>query len=355
MGYETNGLLSGLANGIKEGLITYQNAQNIQHTQRMQELMAGVTRDADGNMVPTPEAAAHKQAGFINDQQTIASADPNDPHSQRLAAARNIFARAGNTKLTSDPYTGLSANEQDKVDALSKADISGQYGMLGKQAIANVMGERVAVQKEGLDFNKHKTAVAAAGSDGTTQKLLDGYQSMKNALVEFKNNPSPQSFHTLQSVARMNAGSSNRSGVSERADQYATDTGIKKDEIIQMMTGNMQDVNLSSPGMVDAIMKVMNGELTQKQVQASQQVGKKTKGFLSEYDKPSMQKKKVDLNNVIKDQYGQFDLDENGKPIQQEAAPANAHPMDEAAVAWARANPKDPRAPAILKHNGLAQ
>lgn len=49
------GLLTGLAEGANSFMNAYQTAKNINHQQQMQELLSGVTRDADGNMVYTPE------------------------------------------------------------------------------------------------------------------------------------------------------------------------------------------------------------------------------------------------------------------------------------------------------------
>ena len=166
----------------------------------------------------------------------------------------------------------------------------------------------VDVRQQMVDLNTHKSATDAVTKNTPTQNLLNGYQSMQNALTEFKNNPSPQSFHTLQNVARMNAGSSNRSGVAERADQYATDLGIKKDEAMQLLTGKMQDVNLNSPDMVGAISKVYDGELALKQKQADQATRMNASKYNTFYQRPSMQIHRPDFESSVDQTRGQFDL-----------------------------------------------
>lgn len=153
--YEANGLLSGLANGIKEGMITYQNSQNIQHQQKMQELMAGVTKDENGNLTYTPEAQAHRQAGLISDQQAIEANSADSDKSMRMATARNAFAKTGNPKLM-DPFSGLSANEQKDVEGLGKADISGNFGLLGKQ-----FSPLIGIRRDALEETKSQHASEA--------------------------------------------------------------------------------------------------------------------------------------------------------------------------------------------------
>lgn len=365
-GYLQNGAVSGIANGIKEGLITGMTIANNRQQQQMALAINGLQKDDDGNIVPN--AMKQKQMDVSNQGLDLQSAQNKrnlglltggSPESmERVHGLQQAFdaSHAGDktyhgpqgAQVFPETMSGASAEDLAGKGLIGK-DVGGEYGML-KQLYNPLVG----VKRDALGFQEHSSAVKGVADDAPTKNLLSGYQSMQNALTEFKNNPSPQSFHTLQNVARMNAGSNNRSGVNERADQYATDLGIKKDEALQLITGNMQDVNLSSPQMVNAVQKVMGGELALKQQQAAQQIGKKQKAFASIYQKPEMQGFAQDFSNTVGDQYKQFDLDPSGKPIAAAAAPAgNAHPQDSAAVQWANANPKDPRSAAILKANGM--
>lgn len=165
----------------------------------------------------------------------------------------------------------------------------------------------VTVRQEGVDLQGHRAAIKGISDNPNTSRLLAGYQSINNALLEFKNNPSPQSFHTLQNVARINAGSSGQSGVSERASTYATDLGIKTSEAKQIMTGQMQDVNLNSPEMVKAVIKVMDGELEQKRKQGISEIDKHAKGWQSFYERPGREGYKQDFNNAIDAAKSQFE------------------------------------------------
>jgi len=58
------------------------------------------------------------------------------------------------------------------------------------------------------------------------------------------------------------------------------------------------------------------------------------------------------------DQYanmvGEYGMNPDGTPIQSAPANVQPHPQDSVAVAWAKANPKDPRAAKILQLNGGA-
>lgn len=337
--------IAGIGEGIKNGLITGMTIANARQQQQMAMALNGLEKDENGNIVPT----AQKQKQMSVESQGLDLKSAQDKRGLGLltgGSAESVerihgLQKAYDASHASDknyhgpkgadifPETMSGASGEDLAGkGLLGKDVSGEYGVL--KAIANPL---VGVKRDSLGFQEHSAAVKGVTEDSITKNLLNGYQSMQNALTEFKNNPSPQSFHTLQSVARMNAGSNNRSGVSERADQYATDLGIKKDEAVQLMTGNMQDVNLSSPQMVQAVMKVMNGELAIKQQQAAQQIGKKKKAFASIYSRPDMQDFSGDFSNTVADQYKQFDLDENGRPANQAPPPGAPTQQQDPAVA----------------------
>lgn len=332
--YGAAGLLAGMGNlsqGINQGLITYQNMQNIQHQQKMQEAMTGLQQNSDGSFTPTAAKQQQMQLQQMTEQRQLHEMDPNSQESQTSRTVnRGLLQTIPGFKgdvnqLIPDTSSAADLKESSPIE---KASMTGMYGMLGNQARGNAMA---GPREESVEFQKHNTATKAVADDSVTKNLQGGYQSMQNALVEFKNNPSPQSFHTLQNVLRMNAGSSNRSGVDERAGQYASSLGIKVDEAAQMITGNMSDVNLSDPKMVDAQMKVAQGELGQKQMQAAQQIHKKANAYMGVYNKPSMQDYKKDFDNTVSDQYAQFDLGPDGRPahsgtglMNQGAAPGAA-------------------------------
>lgn len=308
-GFLDNAAGAGIANGIKEGLITGMTIANQKQQQNMAMALNGLVKDEDGNIVASPQKQQAMEAEKLKNQSVIDSYNPNSSISQHGAKIRGLIASSADKKLSPDMFAGMPESEQAKYEGLLKPDISGNYGLLGKGS--NPMA---LVREKGLGVQEHENAIKNVTENKNTQNLLSGYQSMQNALTEFKNNPSPQSFHTLQNVARMNAGSNNRSGVSERADQYATDLGIKKDEAMQMITGNMSDVNLSSPQMVEAIKRVMDGELSLKQKQAAQQIGKNKKAQEILYNNSESQKYKPAFDSAVEDQYSQFDLNPDGTP-----------------------------------------
>ncbi len=166
-----------------------------------------------------------------------------------------------------------------------------------------------------LGWNKHKAAVSGVVDDKPTNNLLAGYQSINNALVNYQNSGGmPGELAQLQTMLRLNAGSGG-TGVAERAEGYATDLGLSKAKVMQILTGNIQNTELSSPGIVKAIMEISQGELKNKQKQAAQQISKKASAYQGVYQNDQYASvNKPDFDNAVRQQYGQFDLDETGKP-----------------------------------------
>lgn len=106
------------------------------------------------------------------------------------------------------------------------------------------------------------------------QKKLGAYQSISNAYNAFKASGNMgQEFEQLQTQLRLNQGATGgRTGVNERAKAHASDLGMSTAQYIQIATGNVQDVDKSSPGIVKAIEDVAAIELNQISKQGRQAI-----------------------------------------------------------------------------------
>ncbi len=194
--------------------------------------------------------------------------------------------------------------------------ISKRQQEMAMVSAAQLKGESIQNPRlETLAFNKHKAAVSGVMDDKPTSNLLSGYQSINNALVNYQNSGGmPGELAQLQTMLRLNAGSGG-TGVAERAEGYATDLGLSKAKVMQIMTGKIQDTELSSPAIVKAIKEIAQGELANKQTQAAQQIKKKSGAYHSIYaNDPRASVYRPDFDNTVRQQYAQFDLDDSGKP-----------------------------------------
>jgi hypothetical protein len=180
------GLLKGLADGANSFLISYQTSKNLQHQQKMQELASGVERDADGNLQLSPEAQMHKQAGLINDQQTIDSASPGSELSKRLAKSRGILANAGNPNISLDAFKDTSANDQKALEGYGKADLAGYMSL--QKMLNNPL---IDVKRGTLDETKNTNA-SKVGNDYENNSILKNSKIKSNAMTQSSailNNP----------------------------------------------------------------------------------------------------------------------------------------------------------------------
>lgn len=212
-----------------------------------------------------------------------------------------------NTKLFNE---GGMQDPEDPSKVIINPDTPKMKDIEAKGAMRGALNDQ---RSDRLAFAKHKAAVGAVGDDKETKALLGGYQSINNALVNFKaSGGMPQEFHQLQTALRMNAGSGNRTGVEERSKGYADDYGIKASEAMQIITGNISDIELRSPKMVKAIMGIADAELKNKQDQASQQIAKRAGMYGGVYKNQYGAQYEDAFKDTVRKQYGQFGLDENG-------------------------------------------
>jgi hypothetical protein len=138
------GLLSGLANGLNEGLLSYQNQKNIQRNQQLQSLATGVQENPDtGKLEYTPEKQQEIQTKTLIAKN---QADELDPTSQQSQTARTTVKgilesqKKGSGAAINDD---MSAAEAKSFLPLFKSDVSGQYVLMGHEMMNQAALDRM--------------------------------------------------------------------------------------------------------------------------------------------------------------------------------------------------------------------
>lgn len=113
-----NGAIAGIGEGIKNGLITGMTLANARQNQNMAMALNGLTKDQDGNIIPTESKQKELQAKGLLADQTIRESDPNSP----LAKATGDFYKSQNFTVPE----GMSYGEQKSlVEPLATAKAKG--------------------------------------------------------------------------------------------------------------------------------------------------------------------------------------------------------------------------------------
>jgi hypothetical protein len=369
--------MTGMANGIKEGMLAYQTQKQIQRTQDMQGLLQGVETDPQtGQLKYTPQ----KQAEIDFNKQKLASdsaelqrksllAQPNSEESlRRIKLAENLTG----SKLP-EGMSGIDVNEsQGLLGSKLRSDtslIERMYAADNAKELAQYkaslnngaggFGNTIGMRAEKNAFNMHQAALKAISNDKPTQAMLQSYQNLGNALSNIDTNPSPQDFHELQQAVRSNIGLKGAGGVSERNATYLTSLGVKKDEAIQFLTGKIADVSQTSPELMNAIKHLAQNEMENKKQQAFSELEKIHTGYAPIYQGSTMQQYGSQYPQSFESAYeqakGQFGPTELQK-TQQGLIPKALDPEHQQAVDWAKQNlngPNAEKAKTILKMNGM--
>jgi hypothetical protein len=204
--------------------------------------------------------------------------------------------------------------------ALSEADAKGT----ADERALKVAAMRVSPIEDRTAQGVHQKAIDAVSSPtSVVQRKLGAYQSIDNALASFKaSGGMSQEFEQLQTQLRLNQGATGgKTGVDERANAHASDLGITKDQYVQIATGNVQNVNLSSPKLVKAIQDVATTELAQIKSQAAQQMKTNANQHKSFYKThPDLKDDYENTSSSILDQFNTTQTGEKtymvrGKPV----------------------------------------
>ena len=193
------GLITNMANGIREGLIGYQTLANQKHQNQMQELMSGVTKDEDGNLQLTPQAqqardfAAQKQKDEMD--QYKQSHDVNSQYSQNVRTQHGLLAKTFGVG-DENSYNGLNAAQVEEQDKGILGPLSSYAGAKAKAgATVDAAQTRADLAKQIAD---QKTT---QGSGKDAEKADKAYTEMRKNMETFRGNTGAQQ----ASVALQNA------------------------------------------------------------------------------------------------------------------------------------------------------
>ncbi len=185
-----NGLLGGIAEGLKQGLISYQTMKGIQHQNQQLQMMGaehGLVQDQSGNWTPSPDAQVERQAKAAENRQKIEALDPNSASNQNLYAGVKSITGVDLPKgLVGPQIKDLSgyAESKAKVDAVSKEkaldrqlkEQERQEKRKEKAALPSAPGEISADRAFGKDYEEY---VAAGGYAGVQNNLAAAKQALE--------------------------------------------------------------------------------------------------------------------------------------------------------------------------------
>lgn len=353
------GLLGGIGEGLKQGILMYQRTKQLDRENQIQNLVSGVQTDENGNLQLNPEKQAQQQAQSLRAQSDIESYDPN---SQKSINARNlakqILAKAspGAEKGITDD---MSANELNSENGLVGKAVQGGYGMQGNQLRASAMAGRIDEQKN--------NNASHAGNE--FEHMLKPYKNVTNSLDRSEstltNSSIPLTRATMNAAKQdyVNAiaqgGAATEGKVSREMDQTFQETW---NGMLSKM-GDNDDLRKSEPQMVSQLLsqvRAMKGEWQKAQSQQASDIAddyqSNTNPRVQDTIKTKLQRYAPD---VYQQRYGQQGpanapfSPQSGLIGNGPQGSPQAHPQDDAAIAWAKANPNDPRAAKILQANGV--
>ncbi len=237
---------------------------------------------------------------------------------------------------------------QDSIGSIVKeADTAAKY----KQALA-AAGVRSAPMGERTIVSQHKDALNELTSPSSPiTKQFGAAKSIDNSYKAFVHSGGlPQEWEQFQTQLRLNQGSTGgRTGVNERANAHASDLGITAQQYVQIVTGNPQDVGLTSKKLVEAMKAVGKIEMSQLKTQAIESIDTLASGRQDFYNNEGKSKSGDYYRKVksLKEQIGNTggDLSSDEKPIYKGKNKAWLQ-------SFLKDHPNDPEVPNIKKALG---
>ncbi len=350
---EAGGLAQGL--GTIFQMYTQERARQDDQKQKglamaLQAKAAGVAMNPEGTgFVDTPETIQRDQLGKLKMANEMQEYDPNSPHAGLLKNIARQQVKALHPDYTDEQINqvvteGGSAAQYKEAAGLLKPEITGNYGMQGRMAIANAMGGRTAVAQGNLELSKQKAA-NDLNKEVKNDKIVQATDMQQNSIVKgLQQLNSKDKPITVQMLNEIQADYANALAGGRQAaqgtihDQQMKSAEGKLAEMKQFVTG--EPTQAATPQQI-AYFKTAFNELQglNKQIRGSR-VQNLTGGASAAFGNQGP------FKNVISN------LNENASG--HDLIPAtNLSPEDEQAIQWAKSNPKDPRSGEILKLHGV--
>lgn len=176
--------LGALAEGLKQGLLTYRDERDRQQklkqegiTNRLAALKAGYDVNPDtGEVSPTNATSMSNDLARIQTQRQMDSYDPNSLSSQNARAFLVDVVRASSPKSAIKIPENMSAADVAESQKILAPAITGGFGMQGREAVSQRIGESNEIKREMLGVRKARSG-SEAGQAFENDKLL---KQMKN-------------------------------------------------------------------------------------------------------------------------------------------------------------------------------
>lgn len=316
------GLISGMANGFREGLIGYQTVQNAKHQQQMQELLSGVTKDDDGNLQFTPEMQAQRQAqqGLLAKKSAAESAEYEAGSPAAVAQQKFLAAQAKNAGLApEDIPEGLSTHDYDKyhkdIDTglsaqamIHRGDYAADQRVQSSQEAADAKVKAAGLlsqsranagpkpmteyQKAMLGYRENNQVSQAAkqfNNDGLMMQLNKTSNSLDRAenLMNGKEPITSSNFNLIQQDL-IGATAPGGAATEGKMNRELIDSGIEYLNHIQQKYGDIQDLRKQEPEQFEHLRGLMNQIHGEVKKASANRVKELSEGFQSN-QAPAMQ------------------------------------------------------------------
>lgn len=359
--------MNDFAQGIKEGLIGLQTINQQKMQQQQFNVLHGTQTGESGNLEYKPEIQQQmeqqRKVQALKGTQEMTGYDANSIDSKNARdLGRGLLKKSlGISDLEASKYIPdtMSKNEILGENGLIGKGIAGGFGMQGAQAKASGFQQMADVRKSQFEEtqNKHSSDAGQAFESNQIMKQIKTTQNnlaRANSLLNGKEPITAKSFNILQQDF-INAMAPGGAATEGKVNRELITTGQEMLNDIQLKFGNVKDLRTEQPQVFNhlkSLINQINGDYSEAQATQAKDIHD---SFANSANPKVLATIRDKLKRYAPAEYNK--LYGGGKGLigqqQSEAAPSEqGHPEDSAAVQWAKANPKDPRAIGILKANG---
>lgn len=360
-------IYGGIGQGFQNAVSGYfQQRQAMETQRRMSEDQAmrqkqmelgalnnGYKPDENGNWVPTPEKQLALQQQQVQYQQQQKLQDPSSQESQNLrqlnrASMDQLYGQGAGEKMIPETMSGAQLQTSGN-EGLLKSMASSYGGLMGKQAMAQAIGQRTNVAQQGLDLRKQGLDLRQqeqglrVNRQQTQDPVMVQLTKTSNSLnrgVDLLNGKQPVTATTLrmaqQDLINSVAGGAATEGKVNR--EMIDDFNTTLNGLAQKF-GAQKDLRESDPKTVEYIKQLMN-QIKMDFDDAKSNRSKELGAGLGSIKNPYVQ-------DVLKSNQAQY------QPAQRGLIQPQITPEDQQAISWAQSNPNDPRAQKILQMHGV--
>jgi len=359
------GLISGLADGLHQGLLDYQVISNAKRNQKRDDFINGLQQDDQGNYQYTPQKQqAIDSMNQLNQYKMKSEMAEYDPNSEAAQGYRGLISQ----KLGYQPPENTSLH--DLKNYVQPIEVANKTDEL-KNAAQERNQSRVAMEKDKLDkktsdeqdkyyqtlrkdsetFRGNQAAQTAAQGVLAGRRALDVLKQVKDP-----NDLNPQQIANFTAeLSKIASGGTATEGAMNH--MLPNGSGMTFASLIQKISNQPTAAKqgamiLQNKKYLEDMMDTSQDSLDQHRAMISRGVWRKLSPeqqdeYLQDYPGAAKYLRPAQQNSS---QPSSGLLNAVAPPVQNQSS---AHPQDSAAVQWAKAHPDDARSKDILKLNGL--